>query len=93
MVCLIAKIEANPAEEKAKPEASKELKDAIKKAKEEQMSKKNCAKACTMNIDPVCAHDPADANYKPRTFANSCALEVHNCEMGASEYRAIFFLG
>lgn len=60
---------------------SKDVKDAIKAAKEAKKNKKNCAKECSA-YDPICAHDPADTNFKPRTFGSQCALDVHNCEMG-----------
>ncbi|XP_012222397.1 uncharacterized protein [Linepithema humile] len=63
--------------------ASKDVKDAIKAAKEAKKSKKDCARDCGINVDPVCAHDPADSNFKPRTFGTQCALDVYNCEMGA----------
>lgn len=65
--------------------ASKDVKDAVKAAKEAKKSKKDCARECGENVDPVCAHDPADSNFKPRTFGTQCALDVYNCEMGASE--------
>ncbi|XP_025154833.1 uncharacterized protein LOC112588553 [Harpegnathos saltator] len=71
-----------PKEIKEAATASKDVKDAIKAAKEAKKSKKDCARECGDFYDPVCAHDPADANFKPRTFGTQCALDVHNCEMG-----------
>lgn len=66
--------------------ASKDVKDAMKAAKEAaKKSKKDCARECGDDYDPVCAHDPADPNVKPRTFATQCTLDVHNCEMGTSK--------
>ncbi|KAL6262927.1 uncharacterized protein LOC105433173 [Pogonomyrmex barbatus] len=62
--------------------ASKDVKDAIKAAKEAKKNKKDCARDCGTDYDPVCVHDPADSSFKPRTFGTSCALDVHNCEMG-----------
>ena len=67
-------------------EASKDVKDAIQKAKEAKKSKKNCARDCSTKYEPVCVHDPINASYKPRTFGSQCAMEVQNCEMGTSEY-------
>ncbi|XP_029162934.1 uncharacterized protein LOC114934443 [Nylanderia fulva] len=62
--------------------ASKDIKDAIKAAKEAKKNKKDCARECGTDYDPICVHDPADSNFKPRTFGTQCALDVHNCEMG-----------
>lgn len=62
--------------------ASKDVKDAIKAAKEAKKNKKDCARDCGTDYDPVCAHDPTDASFKPRTFGTQCALDIHNCEMG-----------
>ncbi|KAL0119323.1 hypothetical protein PUN28_009713 [Cardiocondyla obscurior] len=62
--------------------ASKDVKDAIKVAKETKKSKKDCARDCGTDYDPVCVHDPADSSFKPRTFGSPCALDVQNCEMG-----------
>lgn len=70
--------------------ASKDVKDAIKNAKEAKKTKKECVKDCGVAFDPVCAHDPAVANYKPKSFGSQCALDVHNCEMGTSEYCQIW---
>lgn len=67
--------------------ASKDVKDAIKAAKEAKKSKKDCARECGDDYDPVCVHDPADSNFKPRTFGTQCALDTHNCEMGTSKRR------
>lgn len=69
--------------------ASKDVKDAIKAAKEAKKNKKDCARECGNDYDPVCAHDPADPNVKPRTFGTQCTLDVHNCEMGTSKYAEI----
>ncbi|KAL2737635.1 uncharacterized protein V1478_001721 [Vespula squamosa] len=63
--------------------ASKDVKDAIKAAKEAKKNKKECVRECGTVYDPICAHDPSDANIKPRTFGTQCAMEVHNCEMGS----------
>nr|XP_003705907.1 PREDICTED: uncharacterized protein LOC100881835 [Megachile rotundata] len=71
-----------PKEIKESATASKDVKDAVKAAKEAKKNKKDCQKECGTVYDPVCAHDPNDANVKPRTFGTQCALEVHNCEMG-----------
>lgn len=65
--------------------ASKDVKDAVKAAKEAKKNKKDCARDCGDNYDPICAHDPADSNFKPRTFGTQCALDIYNCEIGASE--------
>ncbi|XP_014203646.1 uncharacterized protein LOC106635965 [Copidosoma floridanum] len=88
LVCAIAGTsQASPTEKPStvKPAvtASKDVKDAIKNAKETAKAKKDCLKVCaTNNYDPICVHDPSNATYKPRTFGNQCALETHNCEMG-----------
>lgn len=66
--------------------ASKDVKDAIKAAKEAKKNKKDCARECGNDYDPICVHDPADSNFKPRTFGTQCALDVHNCEMATSKY-------
>lgn len=73
-------------------EVAKDAKDIIKAAKEDSIkaakkNKKECAKECGNDYDPVCVHDPADSNFKPRTFGTQCALDVHNCEMGTSKHR------
>ncbi|XP_003692060.1 uncharacterized protein LOC100868833 [Apis florea] len=67
----------------------KEIKDTataskeVKLAKEAAKKKKDCARDCTtITYDPICAHDPNDATFKPRTFGTECALNVYNCEMG-----------
>lgn len=75
-----------PKDIKESATASKDVKDAIKAAKETKKNKKDCARECGTVYDPICAHDPSDANIKPRTFGTQCAMEVHNCEMGSSEY-------
>ncbi|KYN34905.1 hypothetical protein ALC56_10873 [Trachymyrmex septentrionalis] len=62
--------------------ASKDVKDAIKASKEAKKNKKDCARDCGTDYDPVCAHDPVDSSFKPRTFGTQCALDIHNCEMG-----------
>ncbi|XP_050448889.1 uncharacterized protein LOC126850207 [Cataglyphis hispanica] len=62
--------------------ASKDVKDAIKAAKDAKKNKKDCARECGNDYDPICVHDPADSNFKPRTFGTQCALDVYNCEMG-----------
>lgn len=62
---------------------SKDLKEVIKAGKEARKNKKNCARDCGYNYDPLCAHDPSDPTFKPRTFGSQCVLEVYNCEMGA----------
>ncbi|OXU28749.1 uncharacterized protein LOC100119245 [Nasonia vitripennis] len=85
LVCLVCSIEAGPTEKPvttAKPTASKEVKDAIKNAKEAKKAKKDCLKSCPTDYVPICAHDPANASFKPRTFGNQCVLDTHNCEMG-----------
>lgn len=74
--------------------ASKDVKDAIKAAKE---AKKKCTRDCGTQYDPICAHDPADASSKPRTFGTQCALDIHNCEMGTSKhteasYKSLYLL-
>lgn len=74
-----------PKEIKEAATASKDVKDAIKAAKEAKKSKKDCARDCGDDDDPICVHDPADSNFKPRTFNTQCALDVHNCEMGTSK--------
>ncbi|XP_053977376.1 uncharacterized protein LOC128875644 [Hylaeus volcanicus] len=71
-----------PKEIKETATASKDLKDAVKAAKEAKKNKKDCLKECGTEYEPICVHDPNDANYKPRTFGSQCALDVHNCEMG-----------
>ncbi|XP_015610081.1 uncharacterized protein LOC107274956 [Cephus cinctus] len=61
--------------------ASKDVKDAIKDAKK---NKKECAKQCNPSLEqPICVHDPANPNFKPRTFIGQCALDVANCENGS----------
>ncbi|XP_058797756.1 agrin [Phymastichus coffea] len=60
-------------------QASQSVKDAIKAA---QQNKKDCQRQCPAIYEPICAHDPADTSFKPRTFGNQCVLETHNCEMG-----------
>uniref|UniRef100_A0ABD2XFG7 Kazal-like domain-containing protein n=1 Tax=Trichogramma kaykai TaxID=54128 RepID=A0ABD2XFG7_9HYME len=85
VICLIESSKAVPTEKPVatdKPQASKDVKDAIKRAKEEQKTKQNCRKACTDIYDPVCAHDPTNTGNKPRSFGSQCVLDVHNCEMG-----------
>ncbi|XP_047366987.1 uncharacterized protein LOC124955904 [Vespa velutina] len=72
-----------PKDIKESAAASKDVKDAIKAAKEAKKNKKDCARECGTVYDPICAHDPSDANIKPRTFGTQCAMEVHNCEMGS----------
>lgn len=65
--------------------ASKSVKDAIAEAKK----KKNCYAECdklTEVYEPVCAHDPANPQTKPRTFGNECVMKAHNCEMGTSKF-------
>ncbi|XP_024888302.1 uncharacterized protein LOC143895824 [Temnothorax americanus] len=62
--------------------ASKDVKDAIKTAKEAKKNKKDCARECGIEYDPVCAHDPVDSSLKPKTFGTQCALDLYNCEMG-----------
>lgn len=64
---------------------SKDIKDAIKAAKEAKKNKKDCPNECRDEYDPVCVHDPADSNFKPRTFGTQCAVDVYNCEMGTSK--------
>ena len=68
--------------------ASKDVKDAIKAAKEAKKNKKDCARDCGTDYDPVCAHDPVDSSFKPRTFGTQCALDIHNCEMGTSKHES-----
>ncbi|KAK9308871.1 hypothetical protein QLX08_001285 [Tetragonisca angustula] len=68
-----------PKEIKETATASKDVKAAKEAAKR---NKKDCAKECGLEYDPICVHDPNDANFKPRTFGTQCALDVHNCEMG-----------
>ncbi|XP_011497416.1 PREDICTED: uncharacterized protein LOC105361832 [Ceratosolen solmsi marchali] len=86
LVCGISSIEAGPSEKSttAKPAvtASKDVKEAIQKAKEAKKAKKECMKMCPTSYDPICAHDPNNATFKPRTFGNQCVLDTHNCEMG-----------
>lgn len=74
-----------PKEIKETATASKDVKAAKEAAKEAKRNKKDCAKECGAAYDPICVHDPTDANFKPRTFGTQCALDVHNCEMGTSE--------
>ncbi|KAK0086288.1 hypothetical protein PV325_003434 [Microctonus aethiopoides] len=62
--------------------ASKDVKEAIKNAKDAKKMKKDCANECGAAYDPICAHDPTNSAFKPRTFASQCALDVVNCEMG-----------
>ncbi|XP_034179320.1 uncharacterized protein LOC117603881 [Osmia lignaria lignaria] len=71
-----------PKEIKESATATKEVKDSVKAAKEAKKNKKDCMKECGTVHDPICAHDPNDATFKPRTFGTQCALDVHNCEMG-----------
>ncbi|XP_071865988.1 uncharacterized protein [Bombus fervidus] len=71
-----------PKEIKETATASKDVKAAKEAAKEAKKNKKDCAKECGTAYDPICVHDPNDANFKPRTFGTQCALDVHNCEMG-----------
>ncbi|XP_046749774.1 agrin [Diprion similis] len=73
----------DPKQVKDPATASKEVKDAIKNAKDAKKTKKECAKNCPQQYDPVCAHLPTDVNVKPITFGSQCAMEVHNCESGA----------
>lgn len=65
--------------------ASKDVKDAIQKAKEAKKTKKDCKTVCPEALDIVCAHDSADQTFKPRSFGNTCAMEQHNCETGSSK--------
>ncbi|XP_076759192.1 uncharacterized protein LOC143428305 [Xylocopa sonorina] len=73
-----------PKEIKETATASKDVKDAVKAAKDAKKNKKNCLKECETVYDPVCAHDPKNTNFKPRSFGSPCALEVYNCEMGSN---------
>lgn len=82
-----AKEVKEPKDIKEAATASKDVKDAIKAAKEAKKNKKDCARDCGNDYDPVCAHDPADASFKPRTFGTQCALDIYNCEMGSSKYK------
>ncbi|XP_017889411.2 uncharacterized protein LOC108630572 [Ceratina calcarata] len=77
-----AKQVKEPKEIKDAATASKDVKDAVKAAKEAKKNRKDCAKECGTAYDPICAHDPNDGSFKPRTFGTQCALDVHNCEMG-----------
>lgn len=70
--------------------ASKDVKDAIKAAKDQKKTKKECAKDCGTAYDPVCAHDPSNPSFKPRSFGTQCAMDVVNCEMGTSKFFIIF---
>ena len=88
LVCAIS-AEAGPTENSSttmKP-GSKDLKEVIKNAREANKAKKDCLKACPANYDPICAHDPANPTFKPRSFGNQCVLDTHNCEMGTSKLK------
>jgi hypothetical protein len=90
LVCGISNIEAGPTEKpttaKSEVTASKDVKDAIQKAKEAKKVKKECMKLCPAIYDPVCAHDPTDITFKPRSFGSTCSLGIHNCDMGTSKF-------
>lgn len=76
--------------DKAKDTKPKDVATTIKDAKAAKEAKKKCAKDCGTTYDPVCAHDPANPNFKPRTFGTQCAMEVVNCEMGTSKLKRKF---
>ncbi|XP_008559043.1 uncharacterized protein LOC103579431 [Microplitis demolitor] len=89
-VCIVAlcnEVSGFPNEDKTKDMKTgsttpKSVKDAQKNLKDVKRSKKECAKNCETTFDPVCAHDPANPNFKPRTFGNQCTMETVACEMG-----------
>lgn len=87
-----AKEVKEPKDIKEAATASKDVKDAVKAAKDAKKTKKECAKDCGTTYDPICAHDPADAKAKPKTFGSQCALDVANCEMSTSKFYSFIFL-
>ncbi|CAG5087845.1 Protein of unknown function [Cotesia congregata] len=89
-VCIVAlcnEASASPADDKTKEmkpgsTTPKSVKDAQKKDEKSKTFKKECVKNCPTTFEPVCAHDPANPNFKPRTLANQCTMDTVACEMG-----------
>ncbi|XP_025156847.1 uncharacterized protein LOC112589094 [Harpegnathos saltator] len=72
-----------PKEIKKAAIASKNVKGAVKAAKKAKKNKKDCARKC--GDDLACVHDPADANFKLKTFGTQRTLDVPNCKIETSK--------